>query len=155
MEKKSIRENAVFGLRYSRQLIQGEASRLLHLVLSGKVEPIRVHLYIKAIEDAIKELKKSDKYNELLMESARNLGKDNHWYGARIETRTRTNWKYNDSKLNELEARKAEIDALIKARQKYLQSLKEVVMDPDTGEAVHPADGLGGTESVYVTFDKE
>lgn len=141
--------------RYSRELINSEASRLLHLVLTGQVEPFRVHLYVKAIEDAIKELKKSEKYNELLMESVHNLGKDNHWYGAKIETRTRTNWQYNDAKLNELEARKAEIDALIKARQKYLQTLKEVVIDPESGEAVYPADGLGGTESVYVTFDKE
>ena len=48
-------------------------------------------------------------------------------------------WEYTDPALDALEAERIALDVKIKARKKVLESLKEELVDPRTGEITTPA----------------
>jgi hypothetical protein len=62
-------------------------------------------------------------------------------------------WDYHgDSKLTLLEAKKKEIDAEIKAHQKFLQTLPSEMADPTTGEMFKPATVLEAGCTIKVEY---
>jgi hypothetical protein len=61
-------------------------------------------------------------------------------------------WEYDDCEIRTLEAQKAGIDTRLKARKKFLETLKEEVVDTATGELIRPARCVSEGVTLQVTF---
>lgn len=101
-------------------------------------DPLQAHVMLKqaiAILDAAMNLNK-DKAILTMTEKQTSV------FGAKVEQRrTPAKWEYpkNDSELSALEEKKKEVDTNLKARKKFLELLKEELVDPKSGEIVQPA----------------
>ena len=61
-------------------------------------------------------------------------------------------WEYSDSVLTSLEGERAVIEQRIKERKKLLETLKQEVVDPATGEIIHPAKCIADGVTLQVLF---
>ena len=61
-------------------------------------------------------------------------------------------WEYDDCEIRTLEAQKSGIDARLKARKKFLENLKEEVIDTATGELIRPARCIAEGVTIQVIF---
>ena len=61
-------------------------------------------------------------------------------------------WEYSDSELHRLEGEKAAIEARLKDRKKFLENLKQEVVDAATGEIIRPARCISEGVTIQVVF---
>jgi hypothetical protein len=61
-------------------------------------------------------------------------------------------WEYRDTVLDSLEAEKLAVDVRIKARKKFLEALKEEVVDTTTGEIAIPARCVSQGVTIQITY---
>ncbi|MBX2990091.1 MAG: hypothetical protein KF749_02870 [Bacteroidetes bacterium] len=73
-------------------------------------------------------------------------------FGARVQLKQLPKkFEYNDRLVTQLEAKKAEIDAQLKARKKFLESITDPMKD-ESGEPIYPAKFLSGGVTLQVSF---
>lgn len=140
--------------KFSKQMIVEEKNRILDYLLSGKVEPLRVHLYVKAVQKSLDELTKDPEYQRVVENEIATYGKDNHAFGARFEIRERKSYVFDDDRLKILEARIACLSAEKQAREAFLKTIKEPIIDTGSGEVINPPE-IKVSSAIYITFDKE
>jgi hypothetical protein len=121
----------------------------------GEVNPLIVHLQVKAMEDIITQLTSSDKQKNKNLEAAKeykshlldaftkncNGQKSFDFHNAKFtQIETGTKWHYENTEdpvLGELYEKQQELEKKIKERETFLQAVPEsglVVTDPETGE---------------------
>jgi hypothetical protein len=61
-------------------------------------------------------------------------------------------WEYDDSELHRLEGEKAAIEARLKERKKFLETLKTEIADARTGEIIRPARCVSEGATIQVLF---
>lgn len=137
------------------------ALRVIDALNAGQVDPLKVHLQVKCMEDIIKLLNSNTIYKESVLSAAQAYNqKSFEFNNAKVEIKE-VGVKYDYSKVNdpvlvELYTKQSEIDAQIKARETLLKTLPEkgmVITEEDTGEtftAYPPA--KSSTTSVVVTL---
>lgn len=143
------------------------AKTVLHAIDAGIVDPLKIHLQIKAMEDLINTLTCTDEkknknfaiaaaYKHNVVGAAERNGKKFNLYNAAFSvTEVGTKWDYSvcqDETYNALVEQKAKLDARIKEREKFLQNVPESgVADGESGNMVYRANKTS-TTSVSVSL---
>ncbi len=125
----------------------GMANEIVQQVVDGEIDPMGLHLQIKAIENILDGIKGSDAYKKAVISEAAKY-KNQSFKGAFIEVKTKTNYSFDqDTKWKELDQAK-------KAREKMLKGigLGMTLADVDTGEVL-TCPVSGQTEYVMVKFE--
>lgn len=128
---------------------------------AGSVDPLKVHLQVKCMEDIIKLLNANSIYKNRVLEAAQAYGEKSFQFNnAKIEIKE-TGVKYDFSKcddpvLADLLAKQEALDKEVKARQDMLKTVSEkglIVTDPESGETftVYPP-AKSSTTNVAVTL---
>lgn len=119
---------------------------------NGEIEPLKIHLQIKAMEDIITQLTSTDEkknksigfalaYKSHLLNAAEKYGKKFQLDNAEFQVKevgVVYDWsKCEDISLNELLAQKSDLDKKVKAKQEFLKTVSIeglLVTNEDTGE---------------------
>ena len=134
---------------------------LIDKIDSGNVDPLKVHLQVKCMEDVVKLINANTNYKKAILESAENVGqKSFHFHNAKFEIKE-TGVKYDFSKcedevLTRLYSQQSELDAKVKSRESMLKTVSAkgmIITDEETGETftVYPP-AKSSTTSVAVTL---
>lgn len=134
---------------------------------AGEIDPLKVHLQIKAMEDVINRLTNTDKkknslaelagvYKNSLLEAASRYGKSFELHNAKFEQKeVGTKYDYSvceDVTYNELSAQMEDLKAKMKEREKFLQNVpEEGIADPTNGNMIYRA-AKSSTTSIAVTL---
>lgn len=133
---------------------------MMNEVLNGRVNPLELHLRLKAAEEVIKTLTSNPAYNGILLDEAAKYGKSFEYQTAKVEVKE-VGVKYDysmcgHSKLNELYKYQEQINDDIKEYEAYLKSLPTSgvqVLNPSTGEVeTHYPPAKTSTTSVAFTL---
>lgn len=133
---------------------------IIDQINEGIVSPLSIHTQVKCLEDMLKELTGNETYKASCLDEAAKHGKAFELYNAKFSVRE-VGVKYDysqcgDNVLNELVAKQQEIDEMVKARQKMLQTVPTkgmMITDESSGETftVYPPAKSSST-SVTVTL---
>lgn len=137
------------------------AIRVVEALDNGMVEPLKVHLQVKCMEDIVKLLNANTKYKDHVLEAAQVYGqKSFQFQNSKVEIKE-VGTKYDFSKcedpiLNNLYEKQAEFDAAVKAREAMLKTISEkgmIITDEESGETftVYPP-AKTSTTSVAITL---
>lgn len=140
---------------------QSFVNDLISRIDAGNVDPLKIHLQVKCMEDIVKQITADAAYKKaVLEESEKQGGKSFQLHNAKFEIKE-VGVKYDFTKcgdliLNNLYAQYEALDELITAREKMLKSVNPsgmIVTDEATGETftVYPP-AKSSTTSVAVTL---
>lgn len=140
---------------------QSFVSDLVSKIYSGNVDPLKVHLQVKCMEDVVKQINSDKSYKDAVLEASNNMGqKSFQFHNAKFEVKE-TGVKYDysqcsDPVLSRLHEQQAEIDKAVKDRETMLKTIPlsgMVITDEQTGETVtiYPP-SKSSTTSVAVTL---
>lgn len=122
---------------------QEYAYSLIEKLDNGEVDPLRLHLQIKAMEDLIKQLQDNTAYKLFLLDEAAKYGKSFEYINAKFEVKEMgVKYDYSqcgDPEMTELLRQETEIKEKVKARSEYLKTVPTTglsIMQEDTGELV-------------------
>lgn len=135
--------------------------RVIEALDSGHVDPLKVHLQVKCMEDIIKLLNSNTRYKSAVLNAAQSYGeKSFQFHNSKVEIKE-TGAKYdfsqsNDPVLQSLYEKQAALDAEVKARETMLKTVSEkglVITDTETGDTftVYPP-AKSSTTNVVVTL---
>lgn len=117
---------------------QEVAEEVIEQVLEGEVDPIRLDVALKAIENTIKLIRKNEQVKVVTLNEAENYGaKTFEAFGAKITITGRKKYDFaSDPKWKEWKDVEQEAAKERKKREKFLKSipLDEEKADVDTGE---------------------
>lgn len=116
--------------------------------MDGEVNPLKVHVQIKCMEEIIAQLTDAKKYpetakryKEMILDEAQKHGKKFEFHSAKIEQKevgTVYDWsKCEDTTLEDLMGMHSDLTSRIKARQEFLKTVPDsglVITDEETGE---------------------
>ena len=128
---------------------------------NGQVDPLKVHLQVKCLEDIIKQLNANSNYKLAVLDAATQQGqKTFEFQNSKFEIKE-VGTKYDFSKCEDavlvrLHSKQEELDKEVKARETLLKSVSPkgmIVTDEETGETftVYPP-SKSSTTSVAVTL---
>jgi hypothetical protein len=111
-------------------------------ILSGNTDPLVIKRQLKAFREVIKNLEEDEEIKDyILTEALKYNGKTFDHACCKFQIRETPVYEYtfcNDSELNQLKAKLEMIKEQVKAREKWLQSLKEPFTNEETGEIIKP-----------------
>lgn len=118
-------------------------SDVVNRLNEGIIDPIKVHLQVKAMEDVVKSLNDNKDYKALVLDAAEKNGKKFSYQNAEFSIKE-VGVKYDysqcgDYSLSQMQAQLDELSEKVKARQKFLQMLSVEGIDivTDQGEVSH------------------
>jgi hypothetical protein len=123
-------------------------------ILSGKENPLKLEVQLKAMETLIKKLRSDNEIKEQMIdEGMKYPEKSFELFGAKF-IKTTVGVKYDfsacrDSEYDDLKVKFDNLKAKLKEKEDFLKSLKQQVANPDTGEIIYPAKKTG-KESISV-----
>lgn len=141
------------------------AEKVIETVESGEVDPLKIHLQLKATENIIDLLTdrknpQAKRFMRLVIDEAEKRGKSFELYNGKFELK-QTGVKYDysqcgDAELNDLVTQAKELEEKIKAKQEFLKTVPVKglpLIDETSGELVTVYPPLkSGTDSVAVTL---
>ena len=103
------------------------AQSVINSAKEGLINPLKLHLQVKCLEDLIKQITSNPDYKELTIDEAYKYGKTFEQYNAKFEIKE-MGVKYDftncgDPIMTDLLEQQATLDAQIKERQKFLKSV--------------------------------
>lgn len=130
-------------------------------IQAGNVDPLKVHLHVKMMEETIKQLNANSIYKTSILEAAEKYGEKSFSFGnAKVEIKE-VGVKYDFSKTEDVTLlsmykQQEELEAKIKARETMLKAVDGkgmIVTDQDSGETftVYPP-AKSSTTSIAVTL---
>jgi hypothetical protein len=112
-------------------------------ILSGNTDPLVIKRQLKAFREVIKNLEEDEEIKDyILTEALKYNGKTFEHAGCKFQIREIPQYDYmfcNDSELVSLKIKENMIKEQVKAREKFLQGLKEPFVIEETGEIIKPA----------------
>lgn len=110
---------------------KGERQEFAQVVVNnakeGLINPLKLHLQVKCLEDLIKQITSNPDYKELTLDEAYKYGKTFEQYNAKFEIKEMgVKYDYgacNDPIMNDLLVQQAELEERIKERQKFLKAI--------------------------------
>lgn len=107
------------------------ARKVIEAVGNGTVNPLKLLVQLKAIENTIKAITESNSVRESFVKEWEKYGqKEVEDYHAVVSVYSVKNYEYKDAVLDDLEKQLEQLKKVIKARQETLKS----GVDPSTGE---------------------
>ncbi len=101
-------------------------------VLEGNINPLELEMKLRALEDISKKIRADIRIKNAVYDEALNYnGQQYLEHEIKITTRKTADYK-DDEEWTLLKAK-------VKAREVFLKSLKEPIIDKDTGEMIQPA----------------
>jgi len=101
-------------------------------VLEGNINPLELEMKLRALEDISKKIRADIRIKNAVYDEALNYnGQQYLEHEVKITTRKTADYK-DDEEWTLLKAK-------VKAREVFLKSLKEPIIDKDTGEMIQPA----------------
>ncbi len=101
-------------------------------VLEGNINPLELEMKLRALEDISKKIRADIRIKNAVYDEALNYnGQQYLEHEIKITTRKTADYK-EDEEWTLLKAK-------VKAREVFLKSLKEPIIDKDTGEMIQPA----------------
>lgn len=106
---------------------------VINQVLSGNVEPLKIEIALKCLEETIQFIRKDVRYKGCIADEVDKYSENIFDYkGAVISKRQRTSYNYSE------DSRHKELKRLIKERETFLKAIpEEGVADPGTGEMIY------------------
>lgn len=103
------------------------AQSVINSAKEGLINPLKLHLQVKCLEDLIKQITSNPDYKELTIDEAYKYGKTFEQHNAKFEIKE-MGVKYDftncgDPIMTDLLEQQATLDAQIKERQKFLKSV--------------------------------
>lgn len=130
------------------QLPQTKSERALFVeivvneIMSGDVDPLKVEIYLKNIEETITQIRKNEKVKELLLSESEKYGQKTFDYeGNKITVSQRTSYNFtecNHSELDEINSQLIQLTERKKEIEKELQFMSKPVADVDSGCVINP-----------------
>lgn len=123
-------------------------------ILSGKENPLKLEVQLKAMETLIKKLRSDNEVkDQMINEGMKYPEKSFEIFGAKF-SKTTVGVKYDfdvcqDSEWQNIKEHAENYKAKLKEREDFLKTLKQPVVNPDTGEMIYPANKTG-KESISV-----
>ena len=123
-------------------------------ILSGKENPLKLEVQLKAMETLIKKLRSDNEVkDQMINEGMKYPEKSFEIFGAKF-SKTTVGVKYDfdvcqDSEWQDIKEHAENYKAKLKEREDFLKTLKQPVVNPDTGEMIYPANKTG-KESISV-----
>ena len=103
------------------------AQAVINNAKEGHLNPLKLHLQVKCLEDLIKQITSHPSYRELTLDEAYKYGKSFEHYNAKFEIKEMgVKYDYsvcNDPVYNNLKSKLALLEDEIKAREKYLKAI--------------------------------
>lgn len=116
---------------------------LVEQIGNGEVDPLKIHLQVKAMEEVIENLKAEPAYKESVLTAAQQHGKKFQYGSAEVAIQeVGTKYDYsgtNDPVIDRLKWQADKAASELKERQKFLQNIPTdgmVITDEETGETV-------------------
>ena len=108
---------------------QSFTEAIVHNLMEGLADPLKVHLQVKCMEDIIKQITSNPVYRDIVVTEAAKYGKTFEHQNAKFEIKE-AGIKYNyencgDPILQSLEQKFDAIENEIKERQKFLKAIPE------------------------------
>ncbi len=127
------------------------ADKVMDAVNDGHLDPLKLKVQLKAMEDIITQLSDRQDFKEAVTDAAAKYGRGRHeFYNAVFEVKA-TAGRYDYS----ADAEHNRLKSLIKARENFLKTLPES-MDYVSGDGevckVQPAKYTPGADTVFVTL---
>lgn len=154
----------IFGraIPYTKETQKATAIAMAEKVTNGDVEPISTYTAAKAMSDCLAQFLKDEGVVSTTINAVEKYGRTGASCNGANLCIAEVGVKYDfsvcqDPEWDELSKQKAEIDAKMKAREKFLRSIpdKQIIVNDETGEmaTVYPPAKTSST-SVKVTFSK-
>lgn len=123
---------------------QSFVADVVQRLISGEVDPLKLHLQVKCTEQILSDLKEQPEYKEMLLETAEQYGKKFERYNSEFAIKEAgTNWHYDKCEDVEYNKMVEDMEALkdrMKQREKFLQSIPvSGIADPENGNMIYPA----------------
>lgn len=121
---------------------QHEKQRFINLAIteinSGEVDPLKAIATLKHIEDVIKSIQSDPSFQSILQTEVSKYGKGEKptALGYEISISQRRNFDYSgcgDALYEDMKNKAAQASETIKAREKFLQSLTQTIIDAENG----------------------
>lgn len=142
----------------TKEEIKSFSSKLIQQVSNGDINPLQVHVQLKAIEGVIKAVNDSKEYKDAIRSQSELSGKSFQAYGAKIDlVEVGTKYDYSGCNHSEYEDICKEI-AILEGRKKEIESMLKTLSGPmaiitNHGEAVEVYPPIkSSTSSIKVTF---
>jgi hypothetical protein len=140
-----------------KEEIKTFSEMLLSQIKNGEIEPLKIHVQLKAIESVIKKVNESDEYKNAIRSESEKHGKSFNIYGAKIdlaEVGTKYDYsgcnhlEYSDicQEIERLEGNKKAIETLLKA----IKGKTGMVIYGEVRDVNPPV--KSSTSSIKVTF---
>lgn len=138
---------------------QSFALGIIEALESGEVDPLKIHLQVKCMEDIIKLLNSNTIYKKSVLDAAEKYNqKSFEFMNSKVEVKE-VGVKYDYSKCDDpihdqLEMEKERVDGTLKAREKFLQTVPAKGMElkiEDEVVTVYPP-SKSSTTSVAITL---
>lgn len=133
------------------------ASTLLQKINDGELDPLQIHVQLKAIEKIFKEVSESEGYKASVRNSAEAYGKEFIRFGAKIKlSETGTKYDYTECGHIYYEELCQKIDTLTEKKKEYETDMKAIKVSKEftfyeEKHLVHPPK-KSSTSSVTVSF---
>lgn len=141
----------------TKEQLESFVSKVENEIANGEVNPLQFWTKLTYYEKLIKSLKESEVIkSEAINEAGKYPEKNIEAFGCKIQIVSHANYDYSncqDGYFNRLILQKQQLDESIKERQVFLQSMKDSVADPETGNVIYPA-AKTFTEYLKVTLKK-
>lgn len=127
----------------------GDAARSILSAFLDEHTALEAYVRLRNIAEVLDEALSQIKENAI----SRIEGNSQIVLGALVQLKALAKrWEYHDAVLDSFEAEKLALEARIKARKKYLETLKDELLDPTTGEVAIPARCISQGVTIQVTF---
>ena len=128
-------------LTMSRAEAQDFTNAIRDAILSGDVDPLRLEVGLKSLENAISGIRKDEEIRAAVLSQAAKHGKTFTAHGAEISVTERRTFDFtfcNDAEWDLLNEEEARVKEEKKRREAFLRTIPEAgVVDPETGALIY------------------
>lgn len=129
------------------------AENIIHQVTEGYRSPLDMLIALKNMEDILKSITSDDRFKQAVIDEAQKHGGKLEMHNATVQLREAgVKWDYSkteDTVLAEWQQQVENLQAHIKDRQKFLQTIPEGgIADPETGAMIYRAAKSSSTTPV-------
>lgn len=126
----------------TKQGVKDYVNAIVESIKENGDNPLDIAIQLKAMEDAIKDLRTNPDIQDMQTAEAMKYGKDFEYKGAKITVKeTGVSYDYSVCDDSEYNDRLQELELIkekIKSRELFLKALKEPMASTKTGEIINP-----------------
>ena len=123
----------------SKSEIAAYTSNVKEMILSGGIDGLEAAIFLKSMEEIIKQLKDDSDIKRMILSEVEKYGKSAELNGAKIGISERRTYEFEvDTEWNEMQEEINILKERQKERETFLKAVNKPVADPETGEIINP-----------------